>query len=134
MSRETTKAPKEPRSKQHDTFVFPDECACAECRSEVTSPQVVTRDPPKPMYLRYQVNDITPKGLSHFTEVEEVAQQILQDVLLDVIPINYGVQRLQAIRMQIVRNGKDELASEDGKARAYDILDTYLTKIRLKQM
>ncbi len=117
-------------SRQHDTFVFPDECVSAECRAEVDVPQIVTREPPKPKYLRYQVEDERPRGFSTYAEVEETAAQILQDVMLGVIDRVKGIQRLNAVRAQAKARGRDELRFPRADEVVDEIIDKYLTRVR----
>jgi hypothetical protein len=115
-----------------DTYVYPQECVSQECFIDVgNEPQIVHRPIPKPVYLEYQVLDLPPSGFSNTWEIREVAEQILQDVQLNVITVGKGVHRLQAIRMHVNRFKKDDLSSPEIREQAHAILNEYVDKVRL---
>ena len=111
------------------TFVFPDECVSNECKLIVHYPQIVRREKGQKMYLGFQSEDVPPEGLSHITEVKDVAEQILQDVDTQTISKLKGRSRLRGLKLGVIRTTKGELAEEPNKEKAYNILDEDFAKI-----
>jgi hypothetical protein len=115
---------------KRETFVYPDECVSEECAAEVEYPQVVERPKGKPLYMKYQVWDLPPRGFSSMKEVEETLAQIKQDVELGVIPVGKGIQRLGAVRLHIEHHPKGIFTESKGWVLARKVLDRYEDEIR----
>lgn len=106
------------------TYVEKDECVSEECESITKGKdKTVSREKGENLYLRFQVEDIGEKGISHVKEIEEMVREIKEDCEKKAISDKKMFERLNFLVYLISKSDKGEMALEANKKKALEIIN-----------